>query len=314
MVKVSYIIPVNGFKRFSLALAVASVCSSSIRSQEARREDPRIGQGSVGARRAVASTRNVQTNQGKALEVYRTLCLECHDSDGRGALARDVMKSIPDLTDAKWHMARSDQQISHSILEGKGKFMPSMKKKLRPGEVEPLIAFIRGFRGGGQVVPDDDKPVDVEPPSATPLPATAAPVPTKPESRPSAEVIGLFRRHCVPCHGKDGRGAAVRATMPRIPDLSLHSWNEARSDARLVVSIREGKGAQMPPFRARLADAQIQALVAYVRTFDPSHAKPAASSLGEFDRQFRNLEQELNDLGRKYRELRPESQRGTRRD
>jgi len=268
----------------------------------------------VDDRRNVASTKNVRTSQSKALEVYRTLCLDCHDSDGRGELARNQMKSIPDLTDAKWHTARSDQQIRHAILEGKGKLMPSMKKKLRPGEVEPLIAFIRGFRGGGQVVPDDDKQVDVEPPSAAPLPAHAAPASTKPESRPSPEVIGLFRRHCVNCHGRDGRGAAVRATMPRIPDMSLHSWNEARSNARLVVSIREGKGTQMPPFRARLADAQIQALVAYVRTFDPSHAKPAASSESEFDRHFRDLEQELNDLRLKYRELHPESQRGTPRD
>jgi mono/diheme cytochrome c family protein len=256
----------------------------------------------------------VRTSQGKALEVYKRLCLECHDSDGRGELARDVMKSIPDLTDAKWHITRSDRHISHTILEGKGKFMPSMKKKLRPGELEPLIAFLRGFRGGQQVVPDDGEPIDAEPASADRPPAPLAPLPAKPESRPSTEGIGLFRRHCVMCHGEDGRGAAVRATMPRIPDLSLHSWNEARRDARLVVSIREGKGAQMPPFRARFSDAQIQALVAYVRTFDPLHAKPAASSPSEFHRQVLKLEQELNDLYRKYRELHPEFQGGTLRE
>src|SRR5262249_37632960 len=64
------------------------------------------------------------------IDVFRASCLECHDSDGRGAAGRDLLPEIPDFTDVRWQASRSDDALSRSILRGKGKSMPRMKDKL----------------------------------------------------------------------------------------------------------------------------------------------------------------------------------------
>jgi mono/diheme cytochrome c family protein len=80
--------------------------------------------------------------------------------------------------------------------------------------------------------------------------------PQRPAPRPSASAAAgadsgraLFRRHCVKCHGADGTGSPARASMPEIPDFTDASWQARRSDARLLASILDGKGKEMPPWR-----------------------------------------------------------------
>ena len=92
------------------------------------------------------------------VRIFRTSCLQCHDSDGRGEAARDSLPQIPDFTAARWQVARSDAELSHSILEGKGKSMPRWKGKLGSVDVKQMVAFVRAFREGGQVVPDSEEP------------------------------------------------------------------------------------------------------------------------------------------------------------
>src|SRR6516164_5212158 len=62
----------------------------------------------------------------------------------------------------------------------------------------------------------------------------------------------VFRRHCVKCHGADGTGAQTRKFHAQIPDFTDASWQARRSDARLVVSILDGKGQEMPPWHAKI--------------------------------------------------------------
>src|SRR5262245_40757947 len=47
-------------------------------------------------------------------QVYRAHCLECHDSDGRGESAREVMPKVPDFTDPTWQDSRNDRELNHS--------------------------------------------------------------------------------------------------------------------------------------------------------------------------------------------------------
>jgi uncharacterized membrane protein/cytochrome c5 len=80
-----------------------------------------------------------------AHRIFRALCLKCHDTDGTGEIVRDTMPKVPDFTDAAWHATRSDADLSHSILEGKGKSMPPGRGKLSEEQARGLVDYVRAF-------------------------------------------------------------------------------------------------------------------------------------------------------------------------
>ncbi len=123
------------------------------------------------------------------------------------------------------------------------------------------------------------------------------------EARNSAEAETLFRRHCSRCHDSEGRGKSRHAKMPEIPDFTNSSWQKRRSNSQLEVSILEGKGKSMPAFGDRLKDEEVQALVSHIRGFNSSDFAPAISTVSEFDRHYRMLQEELNDLRQQFRDL-----------
>ncbi len=65
----------------------------------------------------------------------------------------------------------------------------------------------------------------------------------------------LFMMNCAHCHGADARGDEG-------PDLH----GVAKSDARIAALIKNGKKGEMPKFGAKLTEAEVGALVAFVRS------------------------------------------------
>jgi mono/diheme cytochrome c family protein len=65
----------------------------------------------------------------------------------------------------------------------------------------------------------------------------------------------LFMMNCAHCHGSDARGDEG-------PDLH----GITKSDARITAIIKNGIKGEMPKFGAKLTDADLQALVAFVRS------------------------------------------------
>lgn len=65
----------------------------------------------------------------------------------------------------------------------------------------------------------------------------------------------LFDHSCAPCHGDDARGDEG----PSLYDL-------AKSDARISTIIKGGVKGEMPSFAKKFSDADVQALIAYLRT------------------------------------------------
>jgi len=120
-------------------------------------------------------------------QVYLMVCSTCHEADGRGTIARKTMKDaeqIPDLTDPKWQASRTDADLAHSILEGKGKVMLPRKDILAAAhtDVKEMVALMRGFQGGKKVI--TGVPTG-QPVAAAPVPPAAAtglagPVPPPP--------------------------------------------------------------------------------------------------------------------------------------
>jgi len=65
----------------------------------------------------------------------------------------------------------------------------------------------------------------------------------------------LYMLNCAHCHGNDARGDEG-------PDLH----GVTKSDARIASLIKDGKKGEMPKFSTKLNDAEVQALVAFVRS------------------------------------------------
>jgi quinol-cytochrome oxidoreductase complex cytochrome b subunit/cytochrome c len=246
--------------------------------------------------------------------LYGAYCLACHDADGRGVSLRKAVPDMPDFTDPKWQAARADAEIATAIREGKGKIMLPMKDKLAADDLGQMVAFVRAFGKGGQVVKVEPKPPAPPPEKPTVEPGPAA-VPGKaPGPRRSEDVAArtrvastLYQQYCLQCHGTDGAGSALRASMPGLPDFTRRDWQESRENPQLSVSILDGKGALMPSFRGRVRDDQVPDLLAYVRAFGPLKAPAAEKAApGDFEGQYRRLllewealQKQLNELSRK---------------
>jgi quinol-cytochrome oxidoreductase complex cytochrome b subunit/cytochrome c len=248
----------------------------------------------------------------KPVELYRVYCMGCHDADGAGNSFRKLSPELPDLTNAKWQASRTDADLLHSILEGKGKIMVPMKDKLGKADAEQMVAFVRGFSGSKQVVPQEPQPPPPPPPTEPTVVAGPKPfpVPAPSPTRPSAEMAarmrvaaGMYRQYCLLCHGANGKGQELRSAMPTMPDFTRPSWQSEVSNARLAVSILDGKGALMPAFRGRVSAEQSRDLAAYVRAFGPQRAAPEEPARTDFEQQFRDLERQWHELQRQFREM-----------
>lgn len=75
----------------------------------------------------------------------------------------------------------------------------------------------------------------------------------------------LFEKHCDTCHGKDGQAKTFKAKFNHARNLTDAKWQTEVSDERIFNSITNGKG-KMPAWGKKLSEAQINALVAYVRS------------------------------------------------
>jgi mono/diheme cytochrome c family protein len=65
----------------------------------------------------------------------------------------------------------------------------------------------------------------------------------------------LFDHNCAPCHRDDARGDEG----PSLYDL-------AKSDARIATIVKGGVKGEMPSFAKKFSDADVRALIAYLRT------------------------------------------------
>ena len=81
----------------------------------------------------------------------------------------------------------------------------------------------------------------------------------------NAEGKALFEKECATCHGKDGRAKTFKAKLNHARNLTDATWQSEVADERLYNSIHNGKD-KMPTFGKKLSEAQINGLVAYVRS------------------------------------------------
>jgi mono/diheme cytochrome c family protein len=92
------------------------------------------------------------------------------------------------------------------------------------------------------------------------MPASAQPAATAPDDA-KFDVEQLFASSCGWCHSDGGRVAG------KGPQLT----NSPRSDDYLRNRIKIGKEGAMPAYGSAFSDAQIDAIVKYIRSLKPDH-------------------------------------------
>lgn len=239
-----------------------------------------------------------------AREMFQRQCARCHGADGTGSEARASQPEIPDFTATSWQTRRSEAQLRTSILDGKGRDMPSFHGKINEDQTRDLVAFVRSF-GPAKDMPGSKRmrvftsaqEVDeefrrlrkelqelqrqfhtlAEDSSERKRSRSSESTPGSVTAKPSALVADqgptdreLYQHHCVRCHGVDGTGSRARRRQPEIPDFADPAWQGRRSDALLLKRILDGKGEQMPPWRGKVSEDQARGLVAFIRGFAPA--------------------------------------------
>lgn len=86
----------------------------------------------------------------------------------------------------------------------------------------------------------------------------------------AADASANWNQHCASCHGKDGSGNTMMGKKLGVKDYRDATVQASFSDAEAAKAIKEGvkkDGKQkMKPYGDKLSDADITALVAYVRS------------------------------------------------
>jgi mono/diheme cytochrome c family protein len=86
-----------------------------------------------------------------------------------------------------------------------------------------------------------------------------------------ADASANWNANCASCHGKDGSGSTMMGKKLAVKDYRDAKVQASFSDAEAARAIKEGvkeNGKEkMKPFGSKLSDADIKALVAYIRSF-----------------------------------------------
>ncbi|MCQ4575069.1 MAG: cytochrome c [Candidatus Brocadiales bacterium] len=83
----------------------------------------------------------------------------------------------------------------------------------------------------------------------------------------------LYKEHCTPCHGVDGRGTdlgkglAAMAEGIEFPDFNDPEWQKRTTDERMIEQITNGSPGRMFSFKEKMNGEEMKAVVVYVRGF-----------------------------------------------
>jgi mono/diheme cytochrome c family protein len=183
----------------------------------------------------------------EGITVYAAKCVACHGPDGTGTTL------APALNDPAVR-EKGAAEIERVVRLGvSGTLMAAWQNALKPDEMDGVLALITGW----EQVP------------AGAIPSPAVNFATTTESLTlGAE---LYAQNCTWCHGTEGQGAR------RFPALNVQSLLAETSDPAMAQIITHGvPGTSMPAWGDRLTDAQIQAIVGFIRSWEPTAPAVAA--------------------------------------
>jgi cytochrome c oxidase cbb3-type subunit III len=201
-----------------------------------------------GCARRKAAPENPVVARGRM--AYAKFCATCHGVAGNGYVADNA----PSLRSPTFLASASDAFLRAGIARGRpGTAMAAFGRllggPLEPAEVEAIIAFLRG---------------------GTPAPRELPPAHASGDAKRGQ---GVYAANCVRCHGtQTQRSSAVHLANP--------IFLQTASDAFLRTAVESGRPpTSMVPWKGALVPAQIDDVVAYLRSTAVTPAVPAPAPL-----------------------------------
>ncbi|MEZ4594182.1 MAG: c-type cytochrome [Chloroflexota bacterium] len=183
----------------------------------------------------------------EGFQLYATNCTVCHGIEGEGS---DL--GLPLNTEDI--QSRDADELVRIISEGvSGTAMVPWHNVLTPDEIESIVGFLQHWdeieAEGVVLTPPEPVWVDVDDPE-------------------SMLALGerIYSSTCVACHGEDGSGGTG-------PVLNSQQVLTANTDEQLTNTIVNGgwrPSSTMPSFGDRLTSVEIEALVSYIRAWEPT--------------------------------------------
>ena len=176
-----------------------------------------------------------------AITLFAANCVSCHGADGVGT------GIAPALNDPTVREKTADE-ITRIITYGNtGTLMAGWGNILAPEDISALVTLIQRWE---------------EVPSGT-IPAPDVPIAVTEESL--ALGSQLYAANCSRCHGPEGQGT------PRAPSLNVKSFLTETSDQAIQQIVTLGvPGTAMPTWGDRMTEAEIQAIVGFIRQWEPT--------------------------------------------
>jgi mono/diheme cytochrome c family protein len=78
---------------------------------------------------------------------------------------------------------------------------------------------------------------------------------------------GLFKTHCVLCHGEDGKGKTDLGEGLGARDFTDKKFQDSITDEKILEQIENGTPEKMFPFKDKLTAEEMKALVPVIRAF-----------------------------------------------
>jgi mono/diheme cytochrome c family protein len=187
----------------------------------------------------------------QGITLYAQECVACHGADGLGT---NLAPALNDLTIRQ----KSVDELARTILNGvPGTLMAPWDASLSDKDVTALVKLLAEW--------------DQLPSGA--IPAPDRPVPVTEQSL--ALGSELYASSCARCHAGVGQGT------PRAPALNVRSFLERTNDAAIQQIITLGvPGTAMPAWGDRLSEADIQAIVGFIRSWEPTAPEVAEPARG----------------------------------
>ena len=187
----------------------------------------------------------------RAITIFAQECVACHGADGVGtALA-------PALNDPVVRETAPDELTRIITLGTSGTLMAGWSSTLTEEDISALVTLIGRWD-------------ELEPGA---IPAPDVPIVTTAESLVLGEA--LFASNCSRCHGTDGEGTR------RAPSLNVKGFLIETPDMAMEQIITLGvPGTAMPAWGPRMTEADIQAIVGFIRQWEATAPEVATPSTG----------------------------------